>query len=97
MGKANDALFVDESLCGDSPQFEQVDFLAVKFQDAVGWVGQADKRKFVRFPIQFEMFSVFRTDHDDLGFLSLKFCIVAAQLRHVPLAEWSDEAAVEYQ
>jgi hypothetical protein len=48
-------------------------------------------------PIGFKCFRIFRTDHNHLRLPFFKFQIVLAQLRHVPLAEWSGKAAIEYE
>ncbi len=97
MSETHDALLVDENLRGDPSQFEQVEFLPVAFQDAISRVGQADEGEFARFPVHFEVNGIFRSDHNDLGSLRLEFRIVSTQLRHVPLAERSHEAAVKDQ
>ena len=40
---------------------------------------------------------IFRTNREDASLPFFKFQIVLAQLRHVPLAEWSGKTAVEHQ
>lgn len=44
-----------------------------------------------------ECFALFRTDDEDGGVEASKSIVVVAQLRQVPAAERSGEAAVEYE
>jgi len=48
-------------------------------------------------PIRCKSFAIFRTNNDHLSLPLDKFLIILAQLRHVPLAEWSGKAAVEHE
>jgi hypothetical protein len=61
------------------------------------WVGQANKWKAMLLPVIHKGCCIFRPDHYDLGILHQKLFVIAAQLRHVLLAERSEEAAVEDQ
>ncbi len=48
-------------------------------------------------PIRFKGAGIFRTYDDHLGLPLDEFLVILAQLRHVPAAEWSNEAAVEHE
>jgi hypothetical protein len=48
-------------------------------------------------PVSFKGPGVLRTNHNHLRLPLEKLRIILTQLRHVPLAEWSGEAAVEDQ
>jgi len=97
MNETRRTSFIHDDLGGHPPQFEEVDFLPVQFEYAGFRVGQADERQVVLFPIGLKSLCVFRADHHHLRPPLDEFLIVLAQLRHVPLAEWSDKGAVEDQ
>lgn len=95
MDKSGDPFAIDDHLRGHPPELEEIDLLSVKFEDAGSWVGQTDKRQIIFAPVGSESSVIFRTDHDNFGLAVHKFLKVMAQLRHMPLAEWSGKAAVE--
>jgi hypothetical protein len=76
-------------------EFEYFDFLTVKFQYRMAGIRQPYKRQRFIFPILFERAGVLRTHHHNNGILFNEFSKVLTQLRHVPAAEWSQEAPVE--
>ncbi len=97
MDKTNHSFFIDRQLGGHASKLEQIDFLSTLFQYAVRWVRYADKWQSVLFPVICEGLLVFRPENQNLRVLSHKLIVVKAQLRHVPLAERSEEAAIKNQ
>ncbi len=97
MDKAGNPSAINDHLRRHAAQLEQVDFLTVQLENAGGGIWQANKRQFMLLPIFTEGSGVFRSNHDDLSVPAGKFFKVTAQLRHMPLAEWSGKAAVENQ
>jgi len=97
MHKARHANFVYDHLSRHPPQLEQVDFLSVQLEHAGFWVGQANKGQVMLLPIGLKGFGIFWPDHNYLRLPFDEFWVILAQLRHMPLAEWSDKGAVENQ
>ena len=97
MDKTSDSLFVDDDLGWHAAQLEYVDFLSVALQNTVRWVRQTDKGQLVRLPVHFEGIRVFRSNDHNFCFQGFEFRIILTQLRHMPLAERSQKAAVENQ
>jgi hypothetical protein len=91
------ARFVYDHLRRHTPQLEQVDFLPVQLEHAGFRVRQANEGQVMLLPISCKGFGVFRANNDHLSLTFDEVLIVLAQLRHVPLAEWSGKAAVENQ
>jgi hypothetical protein len=60
-------------------------------------LGQPNEGQIVLLPIGCKGFGVFGAEDDNLRLSLDKFLMILAQLRHVPLAEWSGQAAVEDQ
>ena len=48
-------------------------------------------------PVSRKSTGIFRAQHNHLRLACDKFRVILAQLRHVPLAEWSGETMVEDQ
>ncbi len=97
MNEADYPLPVDDHLGGHPTQLEQVNLLPIQLQYAGLWIRQPSERKIVFAPVGRKSPLIFWTDHHDARLALDKFLIVLAQLRHMPLAEWSDEPSVEYK
>jgi len=97
MGVAGDTCFVDDDLGGHAAEFEKIDLLAEAFQDGMAGVWQADEGQVVGFPVFSEGGGVIRANDDHTRAEGEKVMIILAQLRHVPAAEGSLQAAVEDQ
>ena len=97
MHKTGYAGFIHDHLGGHAAQFEQVYFLPVELEHAGFGVRQADKGQVVLAKIGRKGIRIFRADHNHFGPVLHKFWVILTQLRHMPLAEWSGESAVEYQ
>ena len=63
----------------------------------MAWVGQTDEGQFVFLPIAGKSAGIFGTEYQNLGILFYEFIVILAQLRHMPLAERSEETAIENQ
>ncbi len=96
MHKTRHAGFIYNHLGWHAAQLEKIYFLPVEFKHTGLWVGQTDKRQVVLLPVGCKSLCVFWTQYDDLCLAFDKFCIVLAQLRHMPLAEGSDKPAVKH-
>jgi len=94
---SGNSVLVHQDLGRHAPQFEQINFLSVTFQDGMFRVGDADEGEGMLFEVIDERGSLFWTDDQDRGLALLKFHKVLAQLRHVRAAEGSLETAVEDQ
>ena len=95
---AQSAGFVDEHLGWHTAELEQVDLLAIQLEHCYA-SGSGKPTKGISFSTQYfsEGFCFFGADGDDFGIFRGELVIVLAQLRHVRLAEWSQEGAVEDQ
>lgn len=97
MDEAGNAILINNYLGWHAAKFEQVDFLTVKSEHAGLWIRQANKGQIVFTPIGLKCLRIFWSDHQNLSLPVYEILKVMTQLRHMPLAKWSDEAAVEYQ
>ncbi len=94
---AGDTLAIDDHLSGHASKFEQVDFLPIHTQDRVFWIRQAGEWHIEFIPVLAELLRAFWANDDDEGVAKYEFLIVLAQLRHLPLAEWSYKPTIEHQ
>lgn len=89
------AALVHEDDGGQAAQFVQSDFLIVLFGHLVVGIRQSHKGIVLAPPVRGERFAVFGADDEYGGAEAGKLIVVVAQLRQVPAAEWSGEAAIE--
>ena len=97
MDEAGNPILIDDHLGWHAAKFEEVDFLTVQSQHAGLWIRQANKGQIVFAPIGFKCLGILWSDHQNLSLPLNKFLKVMAQLRHMPLAKWSDKPTVENQ
>jgi hypothetical protein len=97
MDEAHLSFFIDGYLGGHAPEFEQIDFLPIFFQDAMGWVGQANEGQVMFLPVAGKGLFILGPENQNNRLLSHELIIIEAQLRHVPLAEGSEKTAIEDQ
>lgn len=92
---ANLTGLINYQLRGKAAQFEQLDLLAVQFQNLVFGVGQTDKRQFFFLPVFLKRPGIFRPGNHYFRIQLDEFLIILAQLRHVRAAERSKKSAVK--
>jgi hypothetical protein len=97
MDKTRHTGFVDNYLGWHPPQLEKVEFLPIQLEHAAFRVGQAYKGQVMLSPISGKSFGIFWANHDYLSLPFNKFLIILAQLRHLPLAEWSGKPPIKYK
>jgi len=97
MGVPRQTVPIYNHLSRHTTQFEKVHFLAVAFEHAVVWIGNARIGKIFPFPITGKGSSILGADYQHLGIAFHKLAVVLAQLRHVPLAKRSGKATVKDQ
>ena len=97
VGETSNALPVHQDLGGHPAQLEEVHLLPEALQNRMPGIWKSHERKAMLRPEVGEGVSPLRPDHDDLGVPPRELLIPLAQLRHVPLAKGSREAAVEDQ
>lgn len=90
------ARLINEHLRGHSAQLEHVDLLPIPFENRMFRVGQPDKRQRFLRPIFLKRFRILWTNHNDCCLQVKKAVIILTQLRQMPAAEWSNEAAIEH-
>ena len=95
MREADDPLAVDEDLRRHAPPPEQLDLLPEEVEDAVLGIGQADEGEALGLPSPLEGRGAVRAEDHDLGPALRQLAVLLAQLRQVPAAVRSEEAAVE--
>ena len=89
--------FIDDYLSRHPSQLEEVDFLPVQLENAGFGIRQADEGQIMLPPVSRKGSGIFGTQHNHLSLAFNKFLVILTQLRHMLLAKWSSETAVEYQ
>jgi hypothetical protein len=97
MGEVDAAVPVHNEERGHAAKLEQAYLLPVQSGHHVLRVSQSHKRHSLGFPVSPEALRSLWPNDDDLCPSVYELGVVAAQLRQVPAAERSGEAAVEYQ
>lgn len=97
MDIADPSFRIDDHLGGHPPQLEDIDLLAVQFQNRMLRIRKTDKRKIVLFKVLGEPVRRFRSDDHNNGIFFNEPLVFLAQLRHVLAAEGSEESPVHHQ
>lgn len=94
---AHNACLIDDRLGWHAPEFKDLDLLPIGFQHLMLGVSNPDEGQLVFAEVVFKSVLVVRSNDNHLGAAIDKYLVVLAQLRHMPAAEGSLEAAVEYE
>jgi hypothetical protein len=81
MDKANFAFTIQDCIQGHTSQFEQVDFLFVKFRYLFIWIWQAGEGEIVLIPIRNKFFQVVRANRKNFRIAFCELLISVPQAR----------------